>query len=150
MSWARSPVPFALDILREVPLRTRYVWLICGCAILVVEVLTGLALRGGFVSPDALHSLAYTLYLVAGIGAGRLEASGRVGRAMLAGCLAGAFTGLVGSAVSHAMKWILGLWSTHPVMEFLVLSGVTVLTAATLGFLGGIAGWGVRRAVEPA
>jgi hypothetical protein len=27
---------------------------------------------------------------------------------------------------------------------------VTVLTAATLGLLGGITGWGVRRAVEPA
>jgi hypothetical protein len=31
-----------------------------------------------------------------------------------------------------------------------VLCGVMVATAATLGALGGILGWGVRRAVEPA
>jgi hypothetical protein len=35
-------------------------------------------------------------------------------------------------------------------VALLVICAVTVLTAATLGALGGIAGWGVRRAVDPA
>jgi hypothetical protein len=37
-----------------------------------------------------------------------------------------------------------------PAVRLLVMTMVTVLTAATLGLLGAIAGWGVRRAVEPA
>jgi hypothetical protein len=35
-------------------------------------------------------------------------------------------------------------------VQLLVICAVTVLAAATLGGLGGIAGWGVRRAVDPA
>jgi len=50
--------------------RTRYVWLVCGAAILLIEVPSAIALRGAWVSSEALHSLSYTLYLVAGIGAG--------------------------------------------------------------------------------
>jgi hypothetical protein len=57
-------------------LRRRYVLLVCGCAILIVEVLSAFALRSAWVSAEALHSLSYALYLAAGVGAGRLEVSG--------------------------------------------------------------------------
>jgi hypothetical protein len=133
--------------------RTRYVLLVCGTAILILEVLSALALRRAWVSAEALHSLSYLLYLVAGIGAGRLEVSARLRNALLAGALAGGFTGRVGSVVRQCMWWILG---TEPFgmapsrwLEFLVLAAITVPTAATMGLLGGVAGWGVRRAVEP-
>jgi hypothetical protein len=133
--------------------RTRYVLLVCGAAILIVEVLSALALRRGWVSAEALHSLSYVLYLVAGIGAGRLEVSARVQSALLAGALAGGFTSLVGSIVRQCMSWILGTEplgiAPAPWLGFLVLAAITVPTAATMGLLGGIAGWGVRRAVEP-
>ena len=134
-------------------MRTRYVWLVCGAAILLVEALSAIALRGAWVSSEALHSLSYTLYLVAGVGAGRLEPSGRVRRAVWAGSLAGGFTGLVGGTVSQGMRWLLGItpdsarWSR---CGFVTLAVIAVLTAAMLGLLGGIAGWGVRRAVAPA
>jgi hypothetical protein len=135
-------------------LPTRYVWLVCGSAIAIVEVLSAFASRGALVSAEALHSLTYTLYLVAGIGAGRLEASGQLRRAVRAGCLAGGFTGLVGSAVSQGMTWALGVEPSGPapapLFRFLVMAAIAVATAATLGLLGGIAGWGVRRSVEPA
>jgi hypothetical protein len=49
---------------------------------------------------------------------------------------------------------MLGLEPGHPApapaVQFLMVSVVTVLTAATLVLLGGIAGWGVRRTVDPA
>ena len=134
-------------------MRARYVLLVCGCAILVVEVLSALALRSALVSAEALHSLSYTLYLVAGVGAGRLEVSGRVRSAIWAGALAGGFTGLVGSVVRQGMWWLLGTEpmgrAPAPWLGFLVLAAITVPTGATMGLLGGIAGWGVRRAVEP-
>ena len=134
-------------------MRTRYVLLVSGSAILIVEILSAIALRRAWLSAEALHSLSYVLYLVAGIGAGRLEVSARVRSALLAGALAGGFTGLVGSIVRQCMWWILGTeplgMVPAPWLGFLVLAAITVPTAATMGLLGGIAGWGVRRAVEP-
>jgi hypothetical protein len=135
-------------------MRTRYVWLVCGVAIALVECLSVLALRGRFVAADALHSLSYTLYLVAGIGAGRLEGSGRLWRAVRAGGLAGAVTGLVGSLVTQGMTRWLGLGPLGPAVApwlgVVVLALVAVATGGTMGLLGGIVGWGVHRAVDPA
>jgi hypothetical protein len=106
------------------------------------------------VGGEALESLRHTLYLVAGIGAGRLEISGRVRRAVWTGLQAGGVTGLIGCAVSRGLAWALELESIGTMVPFavqlLVICAVTILTAATLGALGGIAGWGVRRAVDPA
>jgi hypothetical protein len=119
-----------------------------------MEVLSAIALRNAFVSAEALQSLTYTLYLVAGIGAGRLESSGRVWRALWAGGLAGGFTGLLGSAAGQGMRAALEVKPTSPTpwpwVEFSIVAVITGLTAAWLGLLGGIAGWVVRRAVEPA
>ncbi len=135
-------------------MRPRYVWLVCATAVVIVEVLRTLALRSRLVPPDALDSLRYVLYLVAGTGGGRLEASGRLRRAVGAGLLAGAITGLVGCIAGRALAWGLGLEpiarTVSPAVQLVVLCGVMVATAATLGALGGILGWGVRRAVEPA
>jgi hypothetical protein len=90
-------------------MRSRYVWLICGTAVVVVEVLRAVALRSDIVGGEALESLRHTLYLVAGIGAGRLEVSGRVGRAIWAGLQAGGVTGIVGCSVGQGLAWALGL-----------------------------------------
>lgn len=132
-------------------MRARYVWLVCGLAIAVIESLSAFALRGGFVRLEALESLSYTLYLVAGVGAGRLEASGRVGRAIRAGGIAGGVTGLIGSIVGQGVGTALGVEPTAslPALGLLLSAMITVLTGGSLGLLGGIAGWGVRRAVEP-
>lgn len=135
-------------------MQTRYVWLICGLAVAVEEVLSALALRGGYVAAEALHSTRFTLYLVAGAGAGRLAATRTVASALKAGGLAGAVTGLVGSTVYQVMEWILSLstgpWVTVPVRRFIFMAVIAALTAGTLGLLGGIVGWSVRRSVEPA
>ena len=134
-------------------MRARYVWLICGVAVVVIELLRAIALRGELVSDGALQSLVHTLFLVAGVGAGRLEITGHVGRAIWAGVQAGAVTGLIGCTVSVGLSRFLRLEPSGPMVplavHLLVLCGVTVATAATLGGLGGIAGWGVRRAVDP-
>lgn len=135
-------------------MRSRYVWLICGTAVVIVEALRAVALRSDIVGGEALESLRHTLYLVAGIGAGRLEASGRVRRAIWAGLQAGGVTGTVGCLMSQGLAWALRLEPRGTMVlaaaQLLVVCAVTVMTAATLGGLGGIAGWGVRRAVDPA
>jgi hypothetical protein len=135
-------------------MRTRYVWLVCGVAIAVVECLSALALRGRYVGAEALHSLSYTLYLVAGIGAGRLDASGRLWPSVRAGGLAGAVTGLIGSLVSQTMTWWLGLGSLGPAVApwvgVVMVALVALATGGAMGLLGGIVGWGVHRAVDPA
>jgi hypothetical protein len=138
----------------EVSMRSRYVWLICAIAIVIVEVLRALALRSHSVSADALESSRHLLYVVAGIGAGRLAAAGRLRRAIWAGVQAGGIMGLVACSASEALARVLHLGPAGaPVRSLATLSvwcAVTIATAATLGGLGGIAGWGIRRAVEPA
>ena len=135
-------------------MQRRYVWLICGLAVAVEEVLSALALCRGYVAAEALHSTRYTLYVVAGAGAGRLAAATNVSSALRAGGLAGVVTGLVGSTVYQVMEWLLGIaapaGATVLLLRFLFMAVIAALTAGTLGLLGGIAGWGVRRSVEPA
>ncbi len=134
-------------------MRKRNVLLVCGAAILAIEVLSALGLHFGLANAEAFHSLSYVLYFVAGIGGGRLEVSSRLRGALWSGVLAGGFTGLIGSIARQAMWCVLGTepFATPPGpwAGFLVMAAITVATAATLGLLGGIAGWGVRRAVEP-
>jgi hypothetical protein len=123
-------------------------------AVAVEELLSALALRRGYVAAEALHSTRYTLYVVAGVGAGRLAAPTSVASALRAGCLAGVVTGLVGSTVYQVMEWLLGVatrsGATVLLLRFLFMAVIAALTAGTLGLLGGIVGWGVRRSVEPA
>jgi hypothetical protein len=129
------------------------VLLVCGAAILAIEVLSALGLHFGLANAEAFQSLSYVLYLVAGIGGGRLEVSSRLRRAVWSGALTGGFTGFIGSIARQVMWWVLGTepfgTPPRPGLGFLVMAAITVATAATLGLLGGIAGWGVRRAVEP-
>ena len=118
------------------------------------ELLSALALRRGYVAAEALHSTRYTLYVVAGVGAGRLPAAAGVASALRAGGLAGVVTGLVGSTVYQIMEWLLGIatpsGATVLLLRFIFMAVIAALTAGTLGLLGGIVGWGVRRSVEPA
>ena len=135
-------------------MQRRYVWLICCIAVAVEELLSALALRRGYVAAEALHSTRYTLYVVAGAGAGRLAAATSVASALRAGGLAGVVTGLVGSTVYQVMERLLGVatrsGATVVLLRFLFMAVLAALTAGTLGLLGGIVGWGVRRSVEPA
>lgn len=135
-------------------MRTRYVWLICCVAVAVEELLSALALRYGYLAAEALHSTRYTLYVVAGVGAGRLAAATSVASALRAGGLAGIVTGLVGSTVYQLAEWLLGMGTGAGapglVLRFTFMAVIAALTAGTLGLLGGAVGWGVRRSVEPA
>ena len=70
-------------------------------------------------------------------GAGRLEVSGRVGRAIWAGLQAGGVTGVVGCSVGQDLAWALGPEPGGTILfaavQRLVICAVMVLTAATLG-----------------
>jgi hypothetical protein len=125
--------------------RPGYVWLVCGIAVVALDALTGIALRHALVRRDALESLSYVLFFVAGIGGGPLEVSGRARRALRAGCLAGGITGLVHSFAGPMFSRLFGFSAPYPVF----LGVIAILTAATMGLLGGIVGWGVRKAAEP-
>ena len=132
----------------------RNVWLICGTAVAVVEVLSAFARSRQVVSAEAMDSLRHTLFLVAGVGSGRLEASGRLRGAVWAAIQTGVVMGAVSCLLNHVLSRRFGLvpgeMAGMAMAHLLVVCFVTVLTAATLAGLGGIAGWGVRRAVEPA
>jgi hypothetical protein len=135
-------------------MQRRYVWLVCCAAVAVEEVLSALALHRGYASAEALHSTRFTLYVVAGVGAGRLASATGVASALRAGGLAGVLTGLVGGTVYQATEWLLGGAApsgfTVLVLRFIFMTVLAALTAGTLGLLGGIVGWGVRRSVDPA
>ncbi len=134
-------------------MRKRNVLVVCGAAILAIEVLSALGVHFGLANAEAFHSLSYVLYFVAGIGGGRLDVSKHLKGALWSGVLAGGFTGVIGGIARQAMWWVFGTapFSTQPGpwVGILVMAAITVATAATLGLFGGIVGWGVRSAVEP-
>jgi hypothetical protein len=135
--------------------RFRTVFLVCGTAILLIEALGALGLHYGLANAEAFRSLTYVMYLVTGVGAGRLAVSDGVRNALWLGALAGGFAGLVATIVRVSLWWMLGVAppgmapGPWPGMGSLLMAVVTIATAAVMGVLGGIAGWGIRRAVEP-
>jgi hypothetical protein len=123
----------------------RYVWLVCGLAILILHTVGSLAAgRWGF-ADAGISAISYLLYFCAGVGAGRLQG-------IWAGGVAGAVTGLVdatlGWLISRALR---GPGAAElplaPLAIFLVGAGV-VFTGWALGLLGGAVGKLVRRTVS--
>ena len=67
---------------------TRYVWLICGLAVLILDTLGSLAARHWGFAYGSLSAISFLLYFCAGVGAGRLAN-------VWAGGIAGGVTALI-------------------------------------------------------
>jgi hypothetical protein len=123
--------------------RVRYVWLVCGLAVLIVDSLGSLAARHWGFGYGELRPLSYIIYFCAGAGGGRVAG-------IRAGAAAGAITALVDATVGWAISSALGAApKTGPLPPgaiLLVVLGV-VITGLGLGLVGGALGKGVHRAV---
>ncbi len=131
-----------------------YVWLVCGLAIVVLDLFLAVALRGRPMAADAVVGTEYLICFVAGLGVGRLRGGARPWRAAGSGLLAGAVTGAIGATLGRAAVFALdagvarasAAWSWP---ASVLVAVVTVLTGACLGAIGGIVGWAVRRTALP-
>lgn len=131
-----------------------YVWLVCGIAIVVLDLVLAIALRGRPMAANAVAGSEYLICFVAGVGAGRLRGGARLWRAVGSGLLAGAVTGAIGATLGRAAVFALdagvapasAAWS-RPASELVAV--VTALTGACLGAIGAIVGWAVRRTAVP-
>jgi type IV secretory pathway VirB2 component (pilin) len=148
-----TPYPSPSRTETIVTMTAGYVYLVCGVAVILLDVVTAFAFRGRPFAPDAVQSLGYALFFVAGVGSGLLHVrTPRPWAAARSGLLAGALTGAIETTLGRLAVIALGLqpaaqrggWS-WPVPA--ITGAVTVLTAASLGALGGLVGWGVRRTV---
>jgi hypothetical protein len=122
----------------------RYVWLVCGLAVLILDIVGSLAARHWGFSYGNLSAISFLIYFCAGAGAGRLAG-------IWAGGVAGAITGLIDATVGWAIASALGIVSRagpspSPATTLLVALGV-VLTSWVLGLLGGAVGKAVHRSV---
>ena len=123
----------------------RYVWLVCGLAILIVDTLGSLAARHWGFAYGNLIAVSYMLYFCAGVGGGRLAGIG-------AGGVAGGLTALtdatLGWAISSGLRTTPGPGTLTPLTTFLVVLGVVlgvVFTGSVLGLAGGALGKLVHR-----
>ena len=123
----------------------RYVWLVCGLAILILETVGSLVARRWGFADAGICAISYLLNFCAGVGGGRLEG-------VWAGGVAGAVTGLVDATLG----WLIlrarrapgaAELPLTPLAIFLVGAGV-VFTGWALGLLGGAVGKLVRRTVS--
>ncbi len=115
---------------------TRYVWLVSGTAVLVVDI--GASLVSGRWGLDyaALRPVAIILYFCAGVGGGRLAG-------VLAGALAGAVTALVDATLGWAIAGALEARPTTPPLGVLATALVALATITTgwgVGLVGGVVG----------
>ena len=79
----------------------RYVWLVCGLAVLILDSLGSLAARHWGFNYSNLSGVSFLIYFCAGVGGGRL-----VG--IWAGGVAGAITALIEATVGWAISSALG------------------------------------------
>jgi hypothetical protein len=122
----------------------RYVWLVCGVAVLILDSVGSLAARHWGFSYSSLSVISFLIYFCAGVGGGRL-----VG--IWAGGVAGAITALIEATVGWAISSALGAVprggsSLSPIAILLVVLSV-VFTGWVLGLLGGAVGKAVHRSV---
>jgi hypothetical protein len=121
----------------------RYVWFVCGLAVLILDSLGSLAARHWGFSYGNLSAISFLIYFCAGAGGGRLAG-------IWAGGIAGAITALidatVGWAISSALGAVPGGGALSPTAILLVVLGV-VFTGWVLGLFGGAVGKAVHRAV---
>lgn len=121
---------------------TRYVWLVCGLAVLILDTLGSLAARHWGFAYGSLSAMSFLLYFCAGVGAGRLAG-------VWAGGLAGGVTALIDATLGWAIS--AGVGATQragltPLTIGVVALGV-VLTGWVLGLFGGVIGKAVHRSV---
>ena len=115
---------------------TRYVWLVCGTAVLVLDVLGALVSgRMGF-DDAAVRAVAIILYFCAGVGGGRIAG-------MWAGALAGAVTALVDATLGRAITILLAARPIGPPLGAVATAAVALGAIATglgVGLVGGVLG----------
>ena len=118
------------------PAAIRYVWLVCGIAVLLLDTGGALASRLWGFEYRALTPVAFILCFCAGVGGGRIAG-------VLAGGVAGAVTALVDATLGRALAMVLGTpGSTPPLgaLTTLVVALGVVVTGAGLGLAGGLLG----------
>jgi hypothetical protein len=122
--------------MRRHPADTRYVWLVCGTAVLLLDTGGALASRRWGFEYRSLAPVSFILYFCAGVGGGRIAG-------VLAGGVAGAVTALVEATLGWALAIALGVPGSTPrlgaVATAVVVLGV-VATGSGLGLVGGVLG----------
>lgn len=114
---------------------TRYVWLVCGTAVLVLDTLGALVSGRWGLDDTALRAVAIILYFCAGVGGGRLGG-------LWAGALAGGATALVDATLGRTITAALATRPSVPlgsVATAAVALG-TVATGMGIGLVGGVLG----------
>jgi hypothetical protein len=115
---------------------TRYVWLVSGTAVLLLDSGGALASRLWGFEYRSLAPVSFILYFCAGVGAGRLAG-------VLAGGVAGAMTALVDATLGWGLAIALGVPGSAPrpgvVGGAAVALGV-IATGYGLGLVGGALG----------
>jgi len=121
---------------------TRYVWLVCGLAVLILDTLGSLAARHWGFAYGSLSAISFLLYFCAGVGAGRLAG-------VWAGGLARGVTALIdatlGWAISSGVGATRSAGVTSPAIVVVALG--VVFTGWVLGLFGGAIGKAVHRSV---
>ena len=116
----------------------RYVWLVAGTAVLVLDILSALiSPRWGF-DDAAVRAVAIILYFCAGVGGGRVGG-------VWAGALAGAATALVDATLGRAVIGALG--ARQPSLGMIAAAVVAlgmITTGLGVGLVGGVLGKVVR------
>jgi hypothetical protein len=122
--------------MRSHPAESRYVWLVCGTAVLLFDTGAALASRGWGFDYRSLAPVWFILYFCAGVGGGRIAG-------VLAGGVAGAITALVQATLGWAIATALGVSGSSPpigaVAAVMVALGVVVVGWG-LGLAGGVLG----------
>jgi hypothetical protein len=115
---------------------TRYVWLVSGIAVLVLDAGGALATRLWGYEYRSLAPVSFILYFCAGVGGGRLAG-------VLAGGVAGAVTALVDATLGWGIAIGLGVPGSAPragVVGALAVALGVVVTGYGLGLVGGALG----------
>lgn len=123
---------------------TRYVWLVCGLAVLTLDLAGSLAARYWGFAYVNLSAVSLLIYFCAGVGGGRLAG-------VRAGGTAGAATALVDATAGWAMSSELGATAGSPSRligwEVVLVAAGVVFTGWVLGLVGGAVGKAVHRSV---
>src|SRR3954468_16849392 len=115
---------------------TRYVWLVCGTAVLGLDILSSLIPQRCGLGYATLRRVAIILYFCAGVGGGRIAGVG-------AGALAGAVTALVDATLGRTIAGAMGARPEPPWLGAIAASVValaTITTGAGIGLVGGVLG----------
>jgi hypothetical protein len=118
------------------PADTRYVWLVGGIAVLLLDAGGALAARLWGFEYRALAPVSFILYFCAGVGGGRIAG-------ILAGGVAAAVTALVDATLGRALVIALAPPGSSPRLGTAATLAVAlgmVVTGAGLGLAGGLLG----------